>query len=161
MDSLNNHSGVMLVVLGNPVPKPRMTQKDKWAGRPIVIKYFKWKNLIRKAWLATGINTFDSPVCISLEFWITQPKPTSDLDNFIKGVKDSLTRSTNKQGQILFDGAFVDDNVRCIPNYIEPICCHYGQKIGRLEIGIHPLPANGEYIKPPLEAWELENFQDE
>jgi len=30
-----------------PVAKPRMTQRDKWAKRPIVEQYFKFKDIIK------------------------------------------------------------------------------------------------------------------
>ena len=47
-----------------PFPKPRMTQRDKWKKRPIVIKYILFK---------------EAP---------HQQRP--DLDNLIKAFKDAL-----------------------------------------------------------------------
>ena len=30
-----------------PVPKPRMTRRDKWARRPAVMKYYAYKDEVR------------------------------------------------------------------------------------------------------------------
>ena len=41
------HSPIVLVIPGEPVSKPRMTQRDKWAQRPCVMKYRAWADKAR------------------------------------------------------------------------------------------------------------------
>lgn len=82
-----------------PVARPRMTQRDKWKGRPAVLKYFAYRDFVR---LHAG------PWRIGGQVWIrfVVPMPPSwskkkraehagkphrqrpDLDNYIKGFLD-------------------------------------------------------------------------
>jgi len=39
----------VITVPGNPVGKPRMTRKDKWAQRPCVLRYREWADRARAA----------------------------------------------------------------------------------------------------------------
>lgn len=95
-----------LVIRINPMGKPRMTNRDKWAKRPVVVRYWAWKDeLLLKA------PGFFLPDNFSVEFRIQMPKSWSekkkkrmflqphkvkpDLDNCIKSLLDSLTVETN------------------------------------------------------------------
>ena len=83
-----------------PVPAPRMTQRDKWAKRPCVTKYFKFRD---------KINTTDLTVNKAgtvIIFAIAMPKSWSkkkkaemlhkphnqkpDVDNLSKSILDAL-----------------------------------------------------------------------
>ena len=86
------------------VPKPRMTQSDKWKQRPIVTNYRQYKDDLRSL-LPQGFFLPDS-FKIIFAFEITeswskdkklsmlsmphQQKP--DLDNCVKGITDALNK---------------------------------------------------------------------
>lgn len=101
-------NSLTIIVLGNPIPKPRMGKSDIWKKRPIVVKYWEWADKIRKA--ATGdpskyLNACDYDF-VYMVFHLPIPPSTPkaratlltgqhhkvrpDLDNLIKGVLDSL-----------------------------------------------------------------------
>lgn len=83
-----------------PVPKPRMTQSDKWKKRPVVLKYFAFKDEIIKAGVVLN------PEGQSVTFHIPMPKSWSkkkktemegqyhkqrpDLDNYFKALGDAV-----------------------------------------------------------------------
>lgn len=82
-----------------PIAKPRMTQRDKWAKRPCVEKYWAFKDEC----LGKGVSVPDSS-CIC--FMIPMPKSWSkekraemyckphtqkpDIDNLVKGILDAV-----------------------------------------------------------------------
>lgn len=84
----------------NPVSKPRMTQRDKWAKRPCVLKYFKFRDDIR----AAKVNIPEDSAHI--KFFIPMPKSWSkkkklgmmlkphqqrpDVDNLLKAILDAV-----------------------------------------------------------------------
>lgn len=84
-----------------PMGKPRMTQRDKWSERPIVIRYHTFCDEIRRQYKST------LPTRIELTFYIPMPKSWSkkrrlaqmatphqmkpDIDNLIKAVMDALS----------------------------------------------------------------------
>lgn len=84
-----------------PVPAPRMTKRDRWARRPAVIRYFKYRDDIRAAWGGREV-----PAELRLVFVMPMPKSWSnkkrllmdgkphqqkpDVDNMIKAVLDAL-----------------------------------------------------------------------
>ena len=88
----------------DPVPKPRMTQRDKWAKRPCVLRYFEYKDFL-VAHTPEYILT-DLPEAFDLTFHIPMPKSwpqkkkdymrgrhhqqRPDLDNLTKAFKDAL-----------------------------------------------------------------------
>ena len=39
---------IEFTVLGKPMGKPRMTRRDKWAKRPVVLRYWAWADLMRQ-----------------------------------------------------------------------------------------------------------------
>jgi len=83
-----------------PVPKPRMTQRDKWAKRPAVMRYRAFKDECRahKVKLSEGGN--------HVIFYIEMPKSWSfkkkdemngtphqqrpDVDNLLKALMDAV-----------------------------------------------------------------------
>lgn len=84
-----------------PVPKPRMTQRDRWARRPAVVRYYEFCDELRKLW-----GDKEVPAALALRFEITMPKSwsakkkaqmngephqqTPDIDNLIKAFLDAL-----------------------------------------------------------------------
>lgn len=87
----------------DPVPKPRMTVADKWKHRPVVDRYFAFKDAIR---LVCKKKKFKLGSSYKVEFLIMMPKSWSkkkkeelfgkphtkkpDLDNLIKALNDCL-----------------------------------------------------------------------
>jgi Holliday junction resolvase RusA-like endonuclease len=86
-----------------PFPKPRMTQRDKWKKRPVVVKYILFKEALK---YFAEENCYKVPEVLSITFVIGMPKSWSkkkkaqmlgkphqqrpDLDNLIKAFKDAL-----------------------------------------------------------------------
>lgn len=102
------------------LPKPRMTRADKWKKRPVVVKFREWKDVIKEAFINEAKKLSNSelkyPIFDKCEmgfYFDMIGNPRCDLDNLIKGIKDSLK-----------DIAFSDDNVRIIPRYITPVQCN-------------------------------------
>lgn len=91
----------------DPVPKPRMTVRDKWKKRPVVNHYYAFKDLLTIE--AKKQNLIEIPGKIdALVFCIAMPDSWSeikkkrmdgsphqqrlDLDNLIKSVQDILCK---------------------------------------------------------------------
>lgn len=103
---------MILTIHSNPVPAPRMSQRDKWKKRPAVMKYWAWRDRIRWTWMELPFKErkrFYKPVVIGFNFYIVG-YPAIDLDNLIKGVKDGLVRAGVIQG----------DTIRHVPKYDNP-----------------------------------------
>jgi len=83
-----------------PVPKPRMTQRDKWAKRPVVVRYFAFKDQVRA--LKVELPKRKSHVVFIIEMprtWTKRKKlkmvgspheQKPDLDNMIKALGDAV-----------------------------------------------------------------------
>jgi Holliday junction resolvase RusA-like endonuclease len=97
------------------VGKPRMTQRDKWAKREIVVNYHAWKDLVRltmrdwpaakDTWLVEIEARYKPP-----ELWSQRkkrslygtPKRTKpDADNVAKAVMDTLWQNDEAVGDLL------------------------------------------------------------
>lgn len=88
-----------------PVPKPRMTRRDKWAKRPCVMRYRAFKDHVR-------MRRVELPQPCLVIFWIAMPaswseadkrghegKPhqqTPDLDNLLKALGDAVLTDDRK-----------------------------------------------------------------
>lgn len=94
------------VIPGAPMGKPRMTNRDRWAKRPAVQRYWIWKDHA-KSCAPKGMT--DSPLIVSWTAYIPIPKSWSpkkrvvyegtlhqskpDRDNIDKGILDALFSS--------------------------------------------------------------------
>ena len=83
----------------HPVPKPRMTQRDKWMQRPAVMQYWKFKDDVRDAGIELG-------EVVDVVFHVPMPKSWSknkklemlhqphqqkpDIDNYLKALLDAV-----------------------------------------------------------------------
>jgi Holliday junction resolvase RusA-like endonuclease len=90
-------------IYGNPCPKPRMTQRDKWAQRDCVLRYRAWADTARRA-APKDLPT--EPVSVSARAYLPIPKTATkrrefelrgqnhrqkpDADNLLKALTDSL-----------------------------------------------------------------------
>lgn len=68
------NSSVSFTILGQPMGKPRMTQRDKWAKRPCVLRYRAWADRARAAMPA---NTPTEPLAVSILAYFAIPKSFS------------------------------------------------------------------------------------
>ena len=82
-----------------PIPAPRMTRADRWKKRPPVLRYFAFKDRVKK--LGIKVNNGDS-----VTFYMPMPQSWSkkkkdemqlkphqsrpDLDNLLKALLDSI-----------------------------------------------------------------------
>lgn len=107
-----------IVIPGQPVAAPRMTQRDKWASRPCVVKYFNWRNNAKRIAIEQLGEIPDPETIVSLSWvaFIEPPKSWSkkrkkaiegelhrqnpDRDNLDKSILDALF----KQDQAIADG---------------------------------------------------------
>jgi Holliday junction resolvase RusA-like endonuclease len=92
-----------LTFKGSPMAKPRMTRADTWKKRPIVERYWAFKDLITLQAAKQGFKLAD---CYRVVFYMEMPKSWSqkkkkemngkfhrqrpDIDNMIKSINDSL-----------------------------------------------------------------------
>lgn len=93
----------MIVYNNTPVAKPRMTHADTWKKRPIVLKYWAYKDDI-KNWGKQNNFKLTSEICV--RFYLPMPKSWSnkkkatmlytphkqrpDVDNLLKGLMDAF-----------------------------------------------------------------------
>lgn len=87
-----------------PIGKPRLTRRDKWAKRPVVVAYYAYANAIRAMAASQQFRFPDSGAVFRFEFpmpdsWskrkrremLGQPhQQTPDIDNCIKAILDPL-----------------------------------------------------------------------
>ena len=93
----------MILYPAKGLAKPRMTQADSWKKRPIVLKYWEYKDHIKNWADQTNFNLGNEIFCI---FNIPMPPSWSkkkkaqmlgkehqqrpDIDNLLKGLMDAL-----------------------------------------------------------------------
>ena len=84
-----------------PIPKPRMTRADSWKKRPIVMKYWSYKDKLKEYDIQ-----LDNPLSVTFvlplpkswskkkkELYNNKPHKTRpDLDNLIKGLQDCVLK---------------------------------------------------------------------
>ena len=112
-----------------PFAKPRMTQRDRWAKRQIVIDYFAFRDTVKQEierLLALQNNNDKNKSWeeLDISFFIPMPKSWSkkkrsemagtphkqrpDLDNYIKGLLDALLEEDCKVWRVSARKIWVD-----------------------------------------------------
>jgi len=97
---------------GPVIGKPRMTQRDKWASRPCVLRYWAFKDRIIEQFIQEFRCLFAAPVALSWTAYIEMPKSWSnakrkairgqehrqkpDRDNIDKAIMDALFKEDKK-----------------------------------------------------------------
>jgi len=105
---------------GDPIAKPRMTQRDKWAKRPVVLRYREYCDRLRE--LAGELPS--GPVRVTMLFGVAMPKSWSrgkraatvnhehtqkpDIDNLAKGVLDALFKDDSAVWNIAASKGWVE-----------------------------------------------------
>lgn len=95
----------MIEIKLDPVPKPRMTRSDTWKHRPIVDRYFRFKDALVALCQLKNFKLGDK---YKVEFLIKMPETWSDkkrqqldgkphkqkpdLDNLLKALNDCLRK---------------------------------------------------------------------
>ena len=96
---------MVIELIVNPLPKPRMTQRDRWSKRPCVLRYWEYADKLREEASFFKYSPEDE---LSVHFYIPMPKSWSkkkkktynnqphqqkpDLDNLIKAFQDILCK---------------------------------------------------------------------
>jgi hypothetical protein len=109
---------VRIVIPGPPPGKPRMTQQDKWAKRPNVVRYYDWCNMIRAVvgdslpdasrvaelnWTAYFTPPESWPKIKRARAIGTKHRQKPDSSNILKGLEDTLWP---KGDEALADGRY-------------------------------------------------------
>lgn len=121
-----------LIIHTIPIAKPRMTQRDKWAKRPAVQKYYAYKDELRYNAMSKRFTLGNN---IQLQFHIPLPKSYSnkkkealkrephqvkpDIDNLIKSVLDSLKEKDQEIHSIFAQKVWSDNGPMIIIRNIE------------------------------------------
>lgn len=89
-----------MIVFIDPVPKPRMTQRDKWAKRPAVLRYREFCDQVRAAGVPVPDEGAHITFCIPMpKSWAKkkrallegQPhRQKPDVDNLLKALMDAV-----------------------------------------------------------------------
>ncbi len=90
-----------------PVPKPRMTQRDRWAERPVVVRYFNYVDDIKAKAELMGLTTLPYRIK-SIKYIMPIPKTwpkkevpaminqphlqKPDIDNLRKALQDAICK---------------------------------------------------------------------
>ncbi len=96
---------ILCVLEVEPIAKPRMTRRDKWARRPCVLRYWDFCDQLRAAAVKAQYNPSNE---LSLVFVLPMPSSWSarkkkgmlgkphqqkpDLDNLVKAFKDAMLK---------------------------------------------------------------------
>lgn len=97
-------------ILGKPIAAVRQSRRDKWSPKKSVVAYRAWRDYVILSARAVGLRKLDGPVEMSFIFAIAG-NPSSDLDNYIKSIKDAL----------VYGGILLDDSMKIVPRYREPV----------------------------------------
>lgn len=83
-----------------PVPKPRMTQSDAWKKRPAVLRYFDFKDKVKRLGITIPNSNFRVIFCMPMpESWSKKKKAEMsgkphqqkpDVDNLCKALFDAI-----------------------------------------------------------------------
>mgnify|MGYP001348583663 CR=1 FL=1 len=101
-----NLATLKFTVPGAPIGAPRMTQRDRWAKRPCVLRYWAWKDSVRAVVSNHDLPDADSIVRLSWTAYFEPPPSWSkkrraaamgtihrskpDRDNIDKAILDTL-----------------------------------------------------------------------
>jgi Holliday junction resolvase RusA-like endonuclease len=93
-----------IVAFVEPVGKPRMTQRDKWAKRPAVLKYRHFCDLLRQY-----VKTL--PPSFAVDFHISMPKSWSQKKkDAMNGTPHQQKPDVDNLQKSLFDAVCEDDS---------------------------------------------------
>lgn len=110
-------------ILGAPMGKPRMTQRDKWKKRPCVVRYREWADKARES---APSDLTKTPLCVSWVAYFPIPKSWTlyqkttrkgrlhsakpDRDNVDKGILDALWKDDSHVAYGVLEKRWDDGN---------------------------------------------------
>ena len=87
-----------------PVAKPRMTQRDKWKKRPVVLHYHAFKDEVR-------LKRVEIPQPCKIIFYVPMPKSWTKRDRALMYRKPhTKTPDIDNYLKALFDAVYEDDS---------------------------------------------------
>ena len=115
-----------------PCPKPRMTKADRWRKRPSVLKFFAFRDAVRK-W-EEDMNEILEIESFEISFHVPMPKSwpkwkkaemhnephqqRPDLDNYLKAWKDSVYEEDAVVWRVKASKLWTDGTGHIIINYL-------------------------------------------
>ena len=115
-----------------PCPKPRMTKADRWRKRPSVLKFFAFRDAVRK-W-EEDMNEILEIESFEISFHVPMPKSwpkwkkaemnnephqqRPDLDNYLKAWKDSVYEEDAVVWKVKASKLWTDGTGHIIINYL-------------------------------------------
>ena len=119
-----------LILKIDPLPKPRMTQSDKWKKRNVVMRYREYRDFLKYSALA---EKFQAGNELIMRFEIKIPKSyskkkkaellgkpcniTPDIDNLVKAVMDSLLQEDKTVWKICASKRWAEEGKVVIRNW--------------------------------------------
>lgn len=119
-------SPLFFLITGQAMGKPRMTQRDKWKQRPVVLRYRDWCDATRKAVGCAEKTTLIFPVKMTVRIFLSCPESWSrkkqlahnghphtgkpDVDNIIKGIMDALFTNDSFVFKVLAEKYWTESN---------------------------------------------------
>jgi Holliday junction resolvase RusA-like endonuclease len=106
---------LQIVIFGPAIGKPRLTQRDKWAKRPQVVRYYNWANRVRalvsdKLPPAASVQSLDLiarfepphswPKKRRIAVIGSQHRCKPDVDNLLKAGMDALWKNDSAIGSV-------------------------------------------------------------
>jgi Holliday junction resolvase RusA-like endonuclease len=114
-----------------PVGKPRMTQRDRWAKRPAVVRYYQFCDKLRSLW--PSLNEDGVNPRVSLIFYIPMPPSWSvkkkaemrmkphqqrpDIDNLVKAFLDALCEDDSYIYAVKAEKYWADEGAIMVEGY--------------------------------------------
>ena len=122
--------------MGDPVGKPRMTQRDRWKKRPIVLRYRDYCDRIREA-APSRLRTVDT-YAIRIVAYIALPPSWSDKDQQMYAGKLHRQRPDfDNICKAVCDALFEEDSIigdgRC-----QKLWCFEGQQRTEIKVLFQP-----------------------
>lgn len=117
---------LFFILEGQAMGKPRMTQRDKWKKRPVVMRYREWCDAARESAGCTEKMTIMFPVKMTVLIFLSCPASWSrkkqlahnghphtakpDVDNVVKGIMDALFTNDSFVFKVLVEKYWTESN---------------------------------------------------
>lgn len=102
-------SGIRVTAFLEPMGKPRMTQRDKWKKRPVVVRYREWCDKLRAA---MPENLPGNPVSVSWKAYFSMPESwTKKKKAEMKGQHHRQKPDRDNCDKAILDCLWKDDSV--------------------------------------------------
>lgn len=101
---------IRFVITGEPMGKPRMTQRDKWKKRPVVLRYRAWADLARASVPVPASRFIADPLTVSWTAYLPMPKSWScKKKDFMRGTLHRQKPDRDNIDKAILDALFTSD----------------------------------------------------